>query len=75
MSTYYYLFCKKCKQRCDFVGVWFPARWGWMAGTIEKIPGFIAKHNEHLEEIEIVNQHDSRIYDDDVVDFCDEEEE
>ena len=44
-----------------------------MAGAHEKVPEFIAKHSGHLEEIEIVSEHDDRIYEDDVVDFCDEE--
>ena len=63
MSTYYYLYCRRCKEYCDFVGRWFPWRWGFMAGADKKIPWFIAKHSNHLEELEIISEHDDRWYD------------
>ena len=76
MSTYYFLFCKKCRETVVFTGRWFPVRWGWMADAYKLVPEFVGKHSDHLEEVEIVSEHDERIYEDDIKEFgWDEDEE
>jgi len=61
MSTYYYLYCRKCNEYCDFVGRWFPWRWNFLFEAEKLVPLFIARHSDHLEALEIVSEHDERI--------------
>ena len=70
MSTEYFLYCKKCKERCDFVRRAFPARMNWHNnGTPNEILKFIDKHEAHYDEIIIINEHSDFFYDPKVKDF------
>lgn len=60
MSTYYSIVCDKCKEKVAFVCQNFPARWGWMGGADKEVPAFIEKHEECLEHLRIISEHDPR---------------
>ncbi len=72
MSTYYFIVCRRCREYIDFVAVWFPARWEWMIDAVERVPRFIARHSDHVEELIIVDEHDSIL--DECREFGEEEE-
>ncbi|MGH9876006.1 MAG: hypothetical protein ACRD5H_00065 [Nitrososphaerales archaeon] len=59
VSTYYFLVCNQCKRRASFVGRWYPDRWRWMVGAKDRIPEYVALHQDHLEHTRIVSEHDS----------------
>lgn len=60
MSTFYYLVCKKCEKKQEFVGRMFPGRIKWLPGNKSDILKFIEKHYESICDLQIVPEYDPK---------------
>lgn len=58
MSTFYYLACKNCKKKVDFIGRWVN-RVGWLADDPNQIVEFIDNHMNCIDTVKIVSEHDN----------------